>query len=65
MEEVIDLDKILENNCITITIDIYKDDKVIYIAEECSSGSNYNYETIDDITEAITDYVKNNVEDKI
>ena len=28
------------DDVITITIEIYKDDKVVYIAEENSSGSN-------------------------
>ena len=42
-----------------ITVELYKENgiKKVYVAEECSSGEGYTYETADDIGKAVADYL--------
>ena len=63
--EEINLDSILENNSISFNVEIYKDDSIIYISNENDSGCTYNYETTSDILVALSNYIRNYVEDKL
>lgn len=49
----------MDEDLIVIEIDISKEDKTIYISEECSSGCEYSFKNKTDIINAFKDYVKN------
>ncbi len=58
--EIVDLDQEVENT--RFIVDIYKDDNIVYISTEESTGCSYDYETKEDIIVAVTNYIKDYVE---
>jgi sensor histidine kinase YesM len=57
--EIVDLDQEVENT--RFTVDIYKNDNIVYISTE-DTGCSYDYETKEDIITAVTNYIKDYVE---
>lgn len=48
----------MDEESIDIEVSICKEDKTIYISEECSSGCYYSFNNKSDIIKAFKDYVK-------
>ena len=44
---------------INIVVQIYPKEKVVYMAEESSSGASYKFDNINDLTESISFYLNN------
>lgn len=42
---------------INISVEIYPKEKVVYIAEECSSGAKYKFKNVKDLAEKIHFYL--------
>jgi hypothetical protein len=55
----------MKNDSISFNVEIYKDENVIYISNENDSGCTYGYETTSDIVAALSNYIRNYVEDKL
>ena len=62
VDELIDFE--LEED-ISFIVEIDKNAHIVYITENNSSGCNYNYESKDDIIDAVKTYINNYVEDRI
>ena len=50
---------------LNITIQIFPKEKEIYIAEESSSGANYDFNNIKELAEKVQFYLENYCEEKI